>query len=169
MNYQQAKRHPLSVAAERYKKNVSKWFGERKERLKEDYNPKSKTLTIRYAGIEDPKIIRQLSDAGEVIRWYEIQIAVKIKRALASQLEEKEEGDFLGGFPKDSTGSASVALKGIEKSLGAWNIFYRHLKTERNTIASLITLLFLLRAELLKNFPEAPDFLWPPEEKPKTE
>jgi len=76
----------------------------------------------------------------------------------------EENRKFYKDLPKDSEGSSSVALKGIEKSLGAWNIFYQYMEEERTAIAPLITLLFLLRAGLLKTFPGAATFRWPPKD-----
>ncbi len=160
--HEKALQHPLSKTAERYGQIANNWFKERKGRLREVYDAESKTLTIQYPGISDPVIIKQLSEAAEVIRWYEFQIDVKIKRALASRFEEQAHPEIYEGLPKDSAGSAMVALKGIERSLGGWNRFYQHIPAERTTIAPLMTLLFLLRAQLLKQLPGAATFRWPP-------
>ena len=162
--HENARQHTLSQTAERYEIAVTKWFDERKETIPLEYNPETKTLTVHYAGMDNQRDIQQLSEAAEVIRWYELQIHVKIIRALTSRQEEDAKAEFYKDLPKDSEGSASVALKGIEKSLGAWNIFYQYMEEERTTIAPLITLLFLLRAGLLKTFPGAATFRWPPED-----
>jgi len=155
--------HLLSKVAFQYENAVRKWFGERKKILQIIYERDSEKTMVKYPGIDDKLILKQLSDTVNVIHWYQIQVGIKIQRALTSIYEEETDDDFFEGIPKDSDGSAMVALKGIERSLGAWNLLYKILDSENESIAPFITLLFLLRAELVKLFPGATTFQWPPE------
>ena len=98
----------------------------------------------------------------EVVQWYHIQIWIKINRALSSSYEEHEDGDMFEGFPKDSDGSAMVALKGIDSSIGAWGYLLDKLIPERETIKPMIRMLLWLSFEVEKEFPNAKDFVWPP-------
>ena len=105
--------------------------------------------------------MKQLYESAEVILWYHIQIWIKIRQALSSYYEEEEEGDFFEGFPKDSEGSAMVALKGIDRSIGAWSNLLGKLVSEKATIKLIIRMLLWLKMEVEKMFPNAKDFDWP--------
>ena len=59
-----------------------------------------------------------LKDAVEVIRWYQHLIHARLMRAVRGELEERSE--FPDEFPKDSDGSAKVALIAIDRSIAAW-------------------------------------------------
>ncbi len=98
----------------------------------------------------------------EVILWYQIQLGIKIVRALNSFYEEEEDGDFFEGYPKDSEGSARVALMGIDSSIGAWNNIRGKLPTEKESIIPIIRMLVWLKMEVEKEFPNTKDFVWPP-------
>ncbi len=73
------------------------------------------------------------------------------------------DGDFLEGFPKDSEGSAMVVLMGVDRSIGAWNYIRNKLTSEKEIIQPMIRMLLWLRMEVEKEFPNAKDFVWPPE------
>ncbi|HDO06784.1 MAG TPA: hypothetical protein ENG85_03785 [Bacteroidetes bacterium] len=162
-NVRKAENNPLSRAAFKYEKAVTKWFADRKNKLQIEYDRNTKNTGVQYPGIEKELILKQLSDAIDVIQWYQIQMGIKIQRAFTSAYEEETDGGFFEGLPKDSEGSAMVALTGIDRSMGAWNVLYKTLNPEKKSIAPFITLLFLLRAELIKLFPGATTFQWPPE------
>ncbi|MDZ7878884.1 MAG: hypothetical protein U5L45_14480 [Saprospiraceae bacterium] len=55
----------------------------------------------------------------EVLQWYSHLIKVKFIRAFHGQIEN-DSWEEQHGFPKDSDGSAKVALIGAERSLAAW-------------------------------------------------
>ena len=71
-----------------------------------------------------------MEEALEIIRWYQHFIYVKLMRAVRGELEEREEER--DEFPRDSEGSAKVALIAIDRSIGAWGTVYTHdpLKSE---------------------------------------
>ena len=154
----------MSKVALKYEKTAHKWFEERKEILKQDYNPDTKDFNVSYPGIVDEQELKQLTESVEVILWYHIQIWIKINRAITGSYEEEEDGDMFEGFPKDSDGSAMVALTGIESSIGAWNYLRGKLPSERETIIPIIRMLLWLKMEVEKVFPNAKDFVWPPKQ-----
>lgn len=162
-NMKKAENHLLSKAADKYENATLKWFKEHEKNLQIIYDSESGKTIVQNANIGNKQLLKQLADAIDVIRWYQILIAVKIQRALSSSYEEEQETDFFEDIPKDSEGSAMVALKGIERSLGAWNLMYKTLDSQKESIAPFITFLFLLKAELVKAFPGATTFQWPPE------
>lgn len=58
-------------------------------------------------------------DSIEVIQWYVHFIPVKFSRAMHGKLED-DGWEAENGFPKDSDGSAKVAVIAAERSLSAW-------------------------------------------------
>ena len=129
--------HPLARCGKKYANAASDWFREFDQ-------------TTQQA--------ESLEDAREVIQWYQYQIAVKTIRALSGRREELEEDSEL---PKDSDGSAKVALIGIDRSIAAWRLMQLSLPERAETIVPLILQLERLRQRLEKGFPDARSFIRP--------
>ena len=129
--------HPLTRAGKKYANAASDWFREFDQ-------------TIEISGTET------LEEAREVVQWYQYQIAVKTIRALSGLKEEL--GDEL---PKDSDGSAKVALIGIDRSIAAWRMMQLSLPEREKSIVPLILQLDRLRRRLETCFPKARDFIRP--------
>ena len=75
---QDAKQHELSLSARRYAEMVERWFGEEfavEQNVHDDTTGKSKNTE------EDIDV----SDAIEVVRWYQFFVAAKVFRALMAQ------------------------------------------------------------------------------------
>ena len=81
---------------------------------------------------------------------------MKTIRALSGQKEE-----FEADCPKDSDGSAKVALVGIDRSIAAWRMMQISLPEREESIVPLILQLERLRRRLEKGFPEARGFIRP--------
>ena len=128
--------HPLTKAGKKYANTASDWFREFDQ-----------TIEVSDLGV---------TDAREVIQWYQYQIAVKTIRALSGQKEEFEDE-----FPKDSDGSAKVALIGIDRSIAAWRMMQLSLPEHEESIVPLILQLECLRRRLDKGFPGARAFIRP--------
>jgi len=160
---QKAKNHDLSKVSWGYEKAVDKWFEDTKETLKIEYSEEKYSLSITYPEIVDENILKSISESVELVRWYHIQIWVKIQRALSGYFEEIEDTYLFEDFPiKDHDGSAFVVLLGIDRSIGAWNNLYSKLHPERESIKPMIKMLLWLRPEVEKMFPKARTFVWPP-------
>ena len=105
---------------------------------------------------EDP-ISRK--EALEVILWYQVFLPPKLHRALLSKTEEMEtEEDDL---PKDSEGSAKIALIGIDRSLSAWGELAAQWEGKGAAIGKIVNHLTCLREMVEKEFPQARAFLRP--------
>jgi hypothetical protein len=130
--------HPLTKLGKKYANTASDWFRE------------------FDAGVE----LSDLEDAREVIQWYQYQIAVKTMRALSGRKEEIEDPE-ISDFPKDSDGSAKVALIGIDRSIAAWRMMQLSLPDRVESIVPLILQLDRLRRRLENSFPQARDFVRP--------
>ena len=131
--------HPLTKLGKKYANTASDWFREFDQTIE----------------LSDPE------DAREVIQWYQYQIAVKTMRALSGQKEELEEDPEIAEFPKDSDGSAKVALIGIDRSIAAWRMMQLSLPERAGTIVPLLIQLERLRRRLERCFPEARGFIRP--------
>jgi hypothetical protein len=105
------------------------------------------------------KDTRPLIDGVDVIRWYQHQIYVKLKRAYHSIQDEKLEE--LDDFPKDSDGSTKVALIGIDRSISAWGEILKFLPDQKENILSIIAHLERLRNRTEAEFPDARAFVRP--------
>ena len=132
--------HPLAKSGKKYANAASDWFREFDQ-------------TFEFSDSE------RLEDAREVIQWYQYQIAVKTIRALSSRREEDD--PELTECPKDSDGSAKVALIGIDRSIAAWRLMQLSLPERAGSIVPLILQLERLRHRLEKGFPHARGFVRP--------
>jgi hypothetical protein len=72
-----------------------------------------------------------------------------------------DDGSELAHLPKDSDGSAKVALIGIDRSIAAWRLMQLSLTERDNSIVPLILQLERLRHRLEKSFPDARGFIRP--------
>ena len=134
--------HPLTKAGKKYANTANDWFRELDQTI-------------------DSENSERLEDAREVIQWYQYQIAVKTMRALSGRREEFEEAPELAELPKDSDGSAKVALIGIDRSIAAWRLMQLSLPERAGSIVLLILQLERLRQRLEKSFPDARSFIRP--------
>ncbi|MGD9259630.1 MAG: hypothetical protein PVF14_04350 [Desulfobacterales bacterium] len=101
----------------------------------------------------------KFTDSVEVIRWYQHQIYVKLRRAIHST--QYEELEILEDFPKDSDGSAKVALIGMDRSISAWGKILKYFPKQEDTILNIIAHLERLRKRTENEYPEARVFVRP--------
>ena len=134
--------HPLARAGKKYANNASDWF---RNFDHPDQNGQAE----------------QLEDAREVIQWYQYQIAVKLMRAVSCRSDGWEDEPEMADFPKDSDGSAKVALIGIDRSIAAWRWLQLCQPERLESIVPLILQLERLRQRVEKTFPEARNFVRP--------
>ena len=144
--------HPLTKAGKKYANVASDWLREF------DQTIEVSDLRVTESDFEKSQ---SLEDAREVIQWYQYQIAVKTMRALSGQKEELDQDPELAEFPKDSDGSAKVALIGIDRSVAAWRMMQMCLPERAVSIVPLILQLERLRHRLEKGFPDARHFVRP--------
>ncbi len=149
---QQVDNHPLACAGKRYANDASDWFRHLDQVVE---------VNDSQAGESDVESNERLEDAREVIQWYQYQIAVKTMRALSARIDEREPDRENAEFPKDSDGSAKVALIGIDRSIAAWRLMQLSLPERESSIVPLILQLERLRQRIEKVFPEAREFVRP--------
>jgi len=100
-----------------------------------------------------------LDELVEIIYWYHHLIYVKLMRSVRGMLGETPE--IRDPFPKDSDGSAKVALIGIDRSMAAWRGLYDCFPSHRDQILQIIVHLDRLRNRVEKIFPQARNFIRP--------
>lgn len=148
-----AEQDELALAAKAYADAVSQWFTEL------DQTIEARDLDPTEMELEEGQ---QIAEGRDVIAWYQYQIAVKLMRALSSQVDEADWQDEEEAFEQnDSDGSAKVALIGIDRSIGAWSLMQMLLPERADSIKPLILQLERLRQKAELKFPNARDFIRP--------
>lgn len=166
-----ARQHELSLSARRYAEMVQRWFEEEfavEQQVHDDTTGKSKNT-------EDDI---DVSDAIEVIRWYQFFVAAKVFRALMARdrrvIDEELPGDdiFAGGegdddeapletAGDDSDGSAKIALIAIDRSSSAWRVMQSSMPEKAESIVLILLELERLRRTAEQTFANARDFIRP--------
>jgi hypothetical protein len=143
------RRHPLAKLTMQYSDAADEWFDAHKQLAKLfDKHPQ-----------ENP-----LADAASVIRWYQLFIHVKLCRALSGVLRVHEEDrddlvdEYGNPYPKDSDGSAKIAIIAMERSIGAWSFMREHYPNEKEPILKLMAMLYRARTLADQTFPDARAF-----------
>jgi len=168
---QDAKEHQLSLAARRYAKLVQGWF---EQELAIERSVHDDTTGAAHSAEEDIDV----SDAIEVIRWYQFFIPSKIFRALMSFEHHSSTGAPVPDEPGEAAGpvademfveisgnhadgSAKIALIAIDRSLNAWHILQRSLPDKTDSIVPMLVTLDRIRNATEVAFPKARDFMRP--------
>lgn len=139
----------------KYAKDVGAWF----KRHEATFEQKSAGLEVRARLVlpgKNPVVAAlEIRDAVDVLHWYQFQIAVKLTRAstrdgLDAELEKR-----------DGSGSAKVALIGMDRSITAWAALSKHFAEHANEILAFLLALERLRQTTEKMFPQAREFYRP--------
>lgn len=138
---QQVDNHPLVLTAKKYANSASDWF--------------------RQVDAEQTSDNEQSNTPRDVVQWYQYQIAVKTMRALSGRTEESDLNTDTSESPKDSDGSAKVALIGIDRSMAAWRLMQLAAPQSATSIIPLILQLARLRNRTESEFPEARQYIRP--------
>ncbi len=151
--------HLLPTMAQRYALLVDEWVKNNGDWLEPEPTPSPNHLHVVGAASnpQEPPISRK--EAVEVILWYQVFLPPKLSRALLSKAEEMEtEAD---DFPKDSNGSAKIALIGMDRSLSAWGELAAQWEGPGVAMRKIVNQLTRLREMVEKEFPLARDFIRP--------
>ena len=152
--------HIISHMAQSYITMVDQWF-DSNVYIFEDDQPMLKAAASADSAQSPPdEDTITLIDSVEVIRWYQHQMYVKLRRASHSFHDEKTD-DELDGYPKDSDGSAKVSLIGMDRSISAWGKIITYFPEEKESILGMIAHLERLRRRTETEFPDARAFVRP--------
>lgn len=156
----EADNHELVIASRQYIQMTDKWFESEYSLFEKKEDELNSLLKI---GIDETKIHSEadsIHDAVEVIRWYQHQIYIKLKRALTqSEIINDEQENVI--FENDSIGSAKVALIGIDRSIGAWGKLHEYFPESTDSILDILVHVDRLRRRVEQLFPQARNFKRP--------
>ena len=138
---------PVIQLSERYMKQLLDWF-------------KTDTIKTLLETVENQEIgdftEGGLKESLSVIQWYLFFINVKFRRAVGGKIEDDDFGD---DCPKDSDGSAKIALISAENALVAWSDF-RQIQPDESAFAlKMMALLQAIIEEGEREFPDARAFV----------
>ena len=154
-----ARNHPLALAAEEYAHAVSQWF-EQESSKQQLFSDALDEGSLEHTA--DREEDDREDEFASVIQWYQFFIAAKLIRALMSSVDED---DYLDGESgRDADGSAKAALIGIDRSISAWKLLYDLLNQKMepsDAIQHLLVDLEKLRRSAEREFPGARDFIRP--------
>jgi hypothetical protein len=154
-----AKNHVCCKAAREYYQMVDEFFESEyipSLRVVDPSGGKKSPELQKIDGLDGPATLDELV---EIIYWYNHFIYVKLMRSVRGTLEEPSA--LLEEFPKDSDGSAKVALIAIDRSMAAWGHMHSHFPSHQDQILKIIQHLDDLRKRVQHVFPEARNFIRP--------
>ena len=154
-----AEGNPCCRAAKAYADMVDDWFDSSRDLFEETEDESESVGPLGIPKVSPEWEEPSLGDSLEVIRWYQHQIYVKLMRAVRGELEEQLE--ILDEFPRDSDGSAKVALIGIDRSIAAWGEVESHLPMVKKAALDILVHLDQLRRNVETAFPNARSFIRP--------
>lgn len=151
-----AQEKELAKAGMKYIKMADAFFKKGKKLFKDKAEDLIAALKMELPGDDPEATAIELNDAVEIIRWYQHQIYVKIRRALSGI---NETGIIEGEqYPRDCDGSAKVALIGIDRSMLAWARMREHFPDKADAILDILVHLERLRRQTEAAFPAARAF-----------
>ena len=152
-----AKNRPLARAGMADTKAVAQWLDGAKPLLAAKVE---ELKTQARLEIGDPVAeVQRLADFTDIIRWYQHFIYVKLCRAVDSRASEDLETDQeQQKYPKDSDGTAKIALIAMDRSISAWAGLREALGDDADGILDLLAQLTALRREAERLFPDARAF-----------
>lgn len=154
-----AKNHECPSAAKVYGQMVNDWFDSAKDIFEEKADDLGLQVRLELPGFDPAEEADNLKDSVDIIRWYQHFIYVKLIRAVQAKLQETPQS--LDEFPKDSDGSAKVALIAIDRSIAAWGQMREHFPQRRDDILDILVHLDRLRRKTETLFPDARAFVRP--------
>jgi hypothetical protein len=155
-----AKHKPLTNATMSYHKAVDQWLKDAKPLFESKISELNTQVNLEIGDPGDEA--RRLSDYTDVIQWYQPFIHVKVSRAISSRASEEIETDeTMRQFPRDSDGSAKVALIAMDRSIAAWAALRESLGEDSDAILDLLAQLAVIRRDTEALFPAARAFVRP--------
>ena len=151
--------HILSQMSRRYIHAVDTWLEDRQDLVTGLLKDQKERAHLKVVGPEADKAPVSLGEAVEVILYYKYLISAKLARAIQGKDDEADLD--LEDFPKDSDGSAKVALIGIDRSISAWGALLQYFPEQKSELVKRIGFLKQIRDVTEKEFSNARAFVRP--------
>jgi len=159
LNNELARDHECSRLAKLYSEMVDDWL----ESARDIFAPEEEEIFSAEPPEESDTSPADKDDGliepVEVVGWYQHLIYVKLMRAIRGEFIDEPE--ILDEYPKDSDGSAKVALIGVDRSIAAWGEIRNLFPHRSNQIMDILVHLEQLRRKVEKTFPNARAFIRP--------
>lgn len=157
---EEIERSPLSILSMEYLELGAAWLKTAGPDIKSLGDNLQRTALMDLPDSNPQEDALAMKNALENITYYLHQIHVKVVRAQTGRIRSDawfEENDF----PKDSDGSAKVALIGIDRSIDAWGVLLPPLQDHEESILRMLSKLQQLRSMVESTFPHARAFKRP--------
>jgi len=159
------RRHPLVREALSYTQAA----GELLARLHDEFNETAEDAEKRSEFMDVDAEAGQLGEvrrAVEVIGWDHVLISAKVRRAVRSRREGRDEtdADFAEAEGHDAAGSAFVARNCLRRSQAALMTVYEWDEKFRDEAIGLLASAEKIQRGLERQIPGCVTFVWPPEE-----
>ena len=152
---------PCSTLSKDYIQLINNWFASSRELFDERAKELNRLDDIGLPKSSLEKEINDLNRSIEVVLWFQYQIHVKIMRAVRGELEDELDGFDNKNYPKDSDGSAKVALLGIDQSVTAWSIILSYFPAKEDELLDILVYLQRLERKVENKCPHARAFSRP--------
>ena len=159
LNNELARDHECSRMAKLYSEMADDWLESARELFSSEEEEISVAEPLGKLDSSPAEKDDALLEPVEVVGWYQHLIYVKLIRAIRGEL--LEEPEILDEYPKDSDGSAKVALIGIDRSIAAWGEIRNLFPLRSDQIMDILLHLEQLRRKVEKTFPQARAFIRP--------
>ncbi|MBE0534321.1 MAG: hypothetical protein IH624_01530 [Phycisphaerae bacterium] len=153
-----ASEQPCCSQAKRYMEAASAWFDAADELFKGQQDALYEAVRLELPETTPEQTAQAVNAAVETIRWYQHQIYIKLMRAHRKTTPPADPADEM---LDDANGSAKVALIGMDRSIHAWDMLYRILAEEQDSILDILVQLGRLRRSVEAVFPAARAFIRP--------
>lgn len=151
--------HELILAANLYATLVEGWFVDSEELFLAKGKELTRLLTANAPGLNPAEEARLLVAAGEVIRWDQYLVAMKLMEALLSQSTNQTPDPSMQKDPENPwDGDAKVALLSMDRSLDAWGLILRAFADREDESLTILAHLTRLQRMVEAAFPQARSF-----------
>jgi len=149
--------HRLIISAKESVNLVTDWFESAEDLFLEKEIDLNKKVELDLPKENPDEEAAAFIDAVDVITWYQHFIQVKLMRAIHGELEDRFE--LPDDFPKDSDGSAKVALIAIDRSIAVWGKMLNFFPDQEDELLNILVKLEQLRRNSERIFPQARAFV----------
>lgn len=159
-------RNNLVRASKAYFEKTMKWFRKSEPLFKAKEVELIQRARLELPNSPDPHSEAiELKDLLEVVQWYHTMIPAKVHRAVYGAVRGVPK--IIEDLPKDSDGSAKIALISVDRSIAAWARLRTHFTEQKDAILDTLVELDRLRRGIEQAFPAARAFVRPGFDEPR--